>query len=45
LYLSLSASRRHPATSRKGPETDPEIAPILDRGLAYLHDFAGGGGE
>src|SRR5207244_9606493 len=30
---------------KKGPETDPEIAPILDRGLAYLHDFAGSGEE
>ena len=30
---------------KKGPETDPEIRPILDRGLAYLHDFAAGGEE
>jgi formate hydrogenlyase subunit 6/NADH:ubiquinone oxidoreductase subunit I len=25
---------------KKGPETDPEVAPILDRGLRYLDDFA-----
>src|SRR5438105_9656086 len=25
---------------KKGPETDPEVAPILDRGMAYLTDFA-----
>jgi NADH-quinone oxidoreductase subunit I len=27
---------------KKGPETDPEIAPLLDRGLAYVGDFAPG---
>ena len=30
---------------KKGPETDPEIGPILDRGMAYLTDFAGAGEE
>ena len=30
---------------KKGPETDPEVAPILDRGMAYLTDFAAGGEE
>jgi formate hydrogenlyase subunit 6/NADH:ubiquinone oxidoreductase subunit I len=30
---------------KKGPETDPEIAPILDRGMAYVTDFAAGGEE
>jgi len=30
---------------KKGPETDPEIVPILDRGMAYLGDFAAGGEE
>ena len=25
---------------KKGPETDPEIAPILDRGMTYVEDFA-----
>ena len=30
---------------KKGPETDPEVGPILDRGMAYLNDFATGGGE
>jgi NADH-quinone oxidoreductase subunit I/NAD(P)H-quinone oxidoreductase subunit I len=28
---------------KKGPETDPEVAPLLDRGLAYVGDFAAGG--
>ena len=27
---------------KKGPETDPEIVPLLDRGLAYVGDFASG---
>lgn len=27
---------------KKGPETDPEVKPILDRGLAYLGQFAKG---
>jgi NADH-quinone oxidoreductase subunit I/NAD(P)H-quinone oxidoreductase subunit I len=25
---------------KKGPETDPEIVPLLDRGLRYVDDFA-----
>ena len=25
---------------KKGPETDPVVAPILERGMAYLEDFA-----
>jgi NADH-quinone oxidoreductase subunit I/NAD(P)H-quinone oxidoreductase subunit I len=25
---------------KKGPEDDPEIAPILARGMAYIEDFA-----
>jgi len=25
---------------KKGPELDPEIAPILDRGMTYMEDFA-----
>ena len=32
----------------KGGETDPEIAPILERGMRYIGEFAspeGGGGE
>ena len=28
----------------KGPETNPEIAPILKRGLRYLDEFATPGG-
>ena len=33
---------------KKGGETDPEIAPILERGMRYVGEFAsaeGGGGE
>src|SRR5438034_10860326 len=33
---------------KKGGETDPEIAPILERGMRYIGEFAsaeGGGGE
>jgi formate hydrogenlyase subunit 6/NADH:ubiquinone oxidoreductase subunit I len=29
---------------KKGPETDPEIVPLLDRGLRYVDDFAKPGG-
>ena len=25
---------------KKGPETDPEIAPMLDRGMRYIEEFA-----
>jgi formate hydrogenlyase subunit 6/NADH:ubiquinone oxidoreductase subunit I len=25
---------------KKGPETDPEIAPLLDRGMCYVEEFA-----
>jgi hypothetical protein len=25
---------------KKGPETDPQIAPMLDRGLRYVDEFA-----
>ena len=33
---------------KKGGETDPEIVPILERGMRYVGEFAsaeGGGGE
>ena len=30
---------------KKGPETDPRIAPILNRGMRYLDEFAQPGGE
>jgi hypothetical protein len=30
---------------KKGPETDPQIAPILNRGLTYLDQWAQPGGE
>ena len=30
---------------KSGPETAPEVGPILDRGMAYLNDFATGGSE
>jgi hypothetical protein len=28
---------------KKGPETDPVVGPLLDRGLRYLDDFAKAG--
>src|SRR5262252_5681857 len=30
---------------KKGPETDPRIAPILNRGMRYINEFAQPGGE
>jgi hypothetical protein len=30
---------------KKGPETDPQIAPILNRGMTYLDQWAQPGGE
>ena len=30
---------------KKAGETDPTVKPILDRGMAYLNDFAGAGEE
>ena len=29
---------------KKGPETDPRIAPILNRGMRYIDEFAQPGG-
>jgi len=30
---------------KKGPETDPRVAPILNRGMRYINEFAQAGGE
>jgi NADH-quinone oxidoreductase subunit I/NAD(P)H-quinone oxidoreductase subunit I len=29
----------------KGPETDPRIIPILNRGMSYVNEFATAGGD
>jgi NADH-quinone oxidoreductase subunit I/NAD(P)H-quinone oxidoreductase subunit I len=45
-YTLQSMLHRHITTPvaaykpKKGPETDPVLAPILDRGMTYLEDFA-----
>ncbi len=45
-YTLASMLRRHitaPVAAykpKKGPETDPVLGPILERGMAYLEDFA-----
>jgi formate hydrogenlyase subunit 6/NADH:ubiquinone oxidoreductase subunit I len=31
--------------AKKGPETDPRIVPILNRGMRYVDEFAQAGGE
>lgn len=45
-YTLKSMLRRYVTTPvaaykpKKGPETDPVLAPILDRGMTYVEDFA-----
>jgi NADH-quinone oxidoreductase subunit I/NAD(P)H-quinone oxidoreductase subunit I len=45
-FTLRSMLRRHVTTPvaaykpKKGPETDPVLAPILDRGMTYVEDFA-----